>query len=487
MRVEAVNTNLKIRSTVAVLAAALLLQACSLAPRYERPATPTPSAWPQGEAYADAAPSGKTAGMAADLGWQSFFQDPTLKQLIGIALENNRDLRVAALNVDAYRAQYRIQRSALFPGLDAAAGGARQRLPADLSPTGAAGIASQYDVGLTTSYELDFFGRVRNLNRQALEQYLATEQAQRTVHIGLVAEVAQAYLTWQADQALLNVARDTLESNTRTLSLIQSSYDVGVASAMEVRQARTAVDEARAQSQRYARQVAVDLNALTMLLGGTLPADLPNGLGLDDQVFAQVPAGLPSDLLQRRPDILAAEHRLIGANANIGAARAAFFPRVSLTAGAGTVSTQMSGLFEGGSGAWSFMPSISVPIFNAGRLRANLDYAEIQTDIRVAEYEKAIQNAFREVSDSLAARGTYGQQLQAQRELVDNTAQYLRLAQQRYDEGVDSYLNVLDAQRLLFSAQQQYIRDRLAQLSSEIDLYKALGGGWLESNAAADS
>jgi len=220
-----------------------------------------------------------------------------------------------------------------------------------------------------------------------------------------------------------------------------------------------------------------------MLLGGALPVDLPEGPALDDQVFARIPPGLPSDLLQRRPDILAAEHRLIGANANIGAARAAFFPRISLTAGAGTASTQMSGLFEGGSGAWSFMPSISIPIFNAGRLSANLDYAQIQTDIRVAEYEKAIQNAFREVSDSLAARGTYGEQLQAQRQLVDNTSQYLRLAQQRYDEGVDSYLNVLDAQRLLFSSQQQYIQDRRAQLSSEIDLYKALGGGWLDSDA----
>lgn len=465
------------------VALSMLLQACSLTPKYERPALPAEtSAWPQGEAYGE---SPKQGMAAADIGWQSFFQDPALKKLIAVALDSNRDLRVAALNVDAYRAQYRIQRSALFPSLDAAGNGARQRLPADLSPSGAAGISSQYDVGAAMAFELDFFGRIRNMNQQALEEYLATEEAKRSVHISLVANVAQAYLTWQADQALLEVAQRTLQTNERTLSLIQSSFDAGVASALEVRQARTTVNEARAYVQRYTRQVAVDVNGLRMLLGGPLPTDMPQGLKLDSQVFAEIPVGLPSDLLQRRPDILAAEHRLIGANANIGAARAAFFPRISLTGSAGTASSQMSGLFEGGSGAWAFMPSISMPIFNAGRLGANLDYAEIQSDIRVAQYERTIQNAFREVSDSLAARGTYGKQLEAQRELVENTSEYFKLAQQRYDEGVDSYLNVLDAQRLLFTSQQQYIQDRLAQLNSEIDLYKALGGGWLETDAVS--
>lgn len=477
---------------VSTAALSLFLQACSLTPKYERPtAPPETAAWPDGQAYAGAPDSSATSATAeqslaaADTGWRNYFHDPALKQLISLALENNRELRVAALNVDAYRSQYRIQRSELFPSLGASAGGARQRLPADLSPTGAAGISSQYEVGASTAFELDFFGRIRNMNQQALEEYLATDQAQRSVHISLVADVAQAYLAWQADQALLELAQQTLATNERTLSLIQSSYDVGVASALEVRQARTAVNDARVYVQRYTRQVAVDLNALRMLVGGPLPADLPQGLKLDSQVFAQVPPGLPSDLLQRRPDILAAEHRLIGSNANIGAARAAFFPRISLTAGAGTASAQMSGLFEAGSGAWSFMPSISVPIFSAGRLSANLDYAEIQKDIRVAQYEQAIQNAFREVSDSLAARGTYGKQLEAQRELVENTSEYFQLAQQRYDEGIDSYLNVLDAQRLLFSSQQQYIQDRLAQLNSEIDLYKALGGGWLETTQQA--
>lgn len=465
---------------VSTAAVSLFLQACSLTPTYKRPAAPQETAaWPDGEAYKQTAAQGASA---ADIGWQTYFHDPVLRQLVAVALENNRELRVAALNVDAYRSQYRIQRAGLFPDLSADGSGARQRLPADLSPNGAAGISSQYEVGASMAYELDFFGRIRSMNEQALEEYLATDQARRSVHISLVADVAQAYLAWQADQALLELAQQTLQTNDRTLSLIQSSYDVGVASALEVRQARTAVNDAAVYVQRYTRQVATDLNALRMLVGGPLPADLPQGLKLDSQVFADVPAGLPSELLQRRPDILAAEHRLIGANANIGAARAAFFPRISLTAGAGTASSQVSGLFEAGSGTWSFMPSISVPVFSAGRLSANLDYAEIQKDIRVAQYEQAIQNAFREVSDSLAARGTYGKQLEAQRQLMENTTEYFNLAQQRYDEGIDSYLNVLDAQRLLFTSQQQYIQDRLAQLNSEIDLYKALGGGWHETD-----
>jgi multidrug efflux system outer membrane protein len=463
--------------------AALVLQGCSLAPVYQRPAAPIDSAWPQGEAYR----ADTLAGNAADIGWKSFFKDRDLQQLIGLALDNNRDLRVAALNVQAYQAQYRIQRSDLFPSVDAGANGVRQRLPSDLSPTGAAGISSQYDVGLSTSYELDFFGRVRSLSSQALEAYLATEEAQRSAHISLVASVANAYLRLQADRALLDLTRETLRTYEQTLSLVQSSFDAGVASAMEVRQSQTAVDEARAQLQRYTRQIAVDVNALRLLVGGALPADLPKALDIHGPILADVPAGLPSDLLQRRPDLRAAEHRLIGANANIGAARAAFLPSIRLTAGAGTASADISGLFEGGSGSWSFMPQITLPIFQAGRLSANLDYAEIQKDIRIAQYEQAIQVAFKEVSDSLAARGTYGKQLDAQRALVRNTAEYYRLADQRYQEGVDSYLNVLDAQRLLFSSQQQLVQDRLAQLSSEVALYKALGGGWTAHDSAAAS
>lgn len=441
---------------------------------YRQPAAPIDAAWPQGEAYAP----DTLAGSAADIGWKTFFKGPALQQLVGMALENNRDLRVAALNVEAYQAQYRIQRAEMFPSLDAAGGGARQRVPSDLSPTGVANISSQYDVGLSTSYELDLFGRVRSLNRQALEAYLATEEARRSTHISLVASVANAYLRLQADQSLLGLTRNTLGAYEHTLSLVQSSFEAGVASAMEVRQSRTAVDEAKAQLQRYTRQIATDINALRLLVGGPLPGDLPAALDINDSVLAEVPAGLPSDLLQRRPDIRAAEHLLIGANANIGAARAAFFPSIRLTAAAGTASAEISGLFDGGSGVWNFVPQISLPIFQAGRLRANLDYAEIQKDIRIAQYEQAIQSAFKEVSDSLAARGTYSKQLAAQRDLVRNTTEYFQMADQRYQEGIDSYLNVLDAQRLLFNSQQQLVQDRLTQLSSEVGLYKALGGGW---------
>ncbi|WP_436969142.1 efflux transporter outer membrane subunit [Aeromonas caviae] len=470
------------------VALAITLQACSFAPVYERPASPVATGWPAGTGDAGQAgntgPGAVAMQSAASTGWKDFFHDPALQQLIGIALENNRDLRVAMLNVEALRAQYRIQRSDLFPQVGGDAGGARQRMPADLSPTGAAGIASQYDVGVSLAYELDFFGRIRNLEQSALQAYLATEEAQRSAHIALVAEVGKAYLTWTADQRLLDITRETLATYERSFDLVNSSYQAGVASAMDVEQARTAVADARSQIERYTRQVATDLNALTLLIGTQLPASLTHGSKLNETVLARVPAGLPSELLQQRPDILAAEHDLIAANANIGAARAAFFPSIRLTAAGGTASSEVSGLFDGGSGAWSFLPQISLPIFNAGRLSASLDYAEVQKDIRVARYEKAIQTAFREVADGLAARGTYGAQLAAQQDLVAGAQRYFDLAEQRYREGVDSYLAVLDAQRLLFSSQQQLVLNQLAQLNSEIDLYRALGGGWHTASVA---
>jgi len=469
--------------TLAV-AAATALQGCALAPAYQQPDSPVPDAWPQGQAYPDTL----TGGVAADLGWRTFLRDPVLQDLVKTALRNNRDLKVAALNVQAYQAQYRIQRADLLPALGAEAAGTRQRLPADLSQAGVAGISSQYSVGATLSYELDFFGRIRSLNEQALESYLATAQAQRNVHIGLVASLAQSYLTWQADRALLELTRETLDTYEQTLKLMQDRHQAGASSALDVQQAATAVDSATAQIQRYIRQVAQDENALAVLVGTKLPPTLKEAqpLKMDTQPLAPVPVGLPSELLLRRPDILQAEHRLKAANANIGAAKAAFFPSISLTGQAGTASAAMGGLFEGGSGMWNLMPQITIPIFNAGRLRASLDYAEISKEISVAEYEAAIQNAFREVADSLAAQGTYGKQLQAQQKRVENTHVYVSLAQQRYDAGVESYLTVLDAQRELYDAQNQQIQDRLAQLNSEITLYKALGGGWLEAMPQPD-
>ena len=335
------------------------------------------------------------------------------------------------------------------------------------------------------AWELDFFGRIRSLSEQALQQYLATEQAARSTQISLVASVANAYLQWQADLALLQLTQDTLKTFEESYQLTQRSFDVGVADALALSQARSAVDSARVSLAQYQRLVALDRNALTQLLGTGLPAELPQGLALNAELLEQVPAGLPADLLQRRPDLLQAEYQLKAANANIGAARAAFFPSVSLTANAGTASSQLSGLFDSGSGTWLFQPQISLPIFNAGRLRANLDYAELQSDIRVAQYEQAIQVAFQEVADRLAARTTYRQQLDAQRALLETTETYYDLAERRYRTGVDSYLTLLDAQRQLFSVRQQLIADRLAQLSSEVELYKALGGGWSNTGSNA--
>ena len=472
------------QSLLSLAVAAALLSGCSLIPDYQRPEAPVAADWPQGEAYGNAASEGSRS--AEDLQWREFFRDPALQQLVQVALENNRDLRVAALNVEAYRALYRIQRADLLPSVSADGAGTRQRLPADLSQTGEARTSGQYSATLgVNAWELDFFGRIRSLSEQALQQYLATEQAARSTQISLVASVANAYLQWQADQALLQLTQDTLKTFEESYQLTQRSFDVGVADALALSQARSSVDSARVSLAQYQRLVAQDRNALTQLLGTGLPADLPQGLKLNAELLEQVPAGLPADLLQRRPDLLQAEYQLKAANANIGAARAAFFPSISLTANAGTASSQLSGLFDSGSGTWLFQPQISLPIFNAGRLRANLDYAELQKDIQVAQYEKAIQTAFQEVADRLAARTTYRQQLDAQRALLETTETYYELAERRYRTGVDSYLTLLDAQRQLFSVRQQLITDRLAQLSSEVELYKALGGGWSDTGSNA--
>jgi multidrug efflux system outer membrane protein len=470
-------------SLIALAVATLLLSGCSLIPDYQQPAAPMASQWPQGQAYS-ATESADIA--AAEQGWRQFFRDPALQQLIASALVNNRDLRVAALNIEAYRAQYRIQRADLLPAVSADGSGSRQRLPADVAPTGSAGISSQYSATLGVSaYELDLFGRVRSLSQQALETYLSSEEARRSTQISLVASVANAYLTWQADQTLLKLTEDTLTAFEQSHQLTVRSNAIGVASALDLSQSRTSVEGARVKLAQYQRLVAQDRNGLTLLLGSGLPADLPASQALDAELLSQVPAGLPSALLQRRPDILEAEHLLKAANANIGAARAAFFPRISLTANAGSLSPDLSGLFGGGSGTWLFQPQISLPIFNAGSLRASLDYSKIQKDISVARYEKSIQTAFQEVADGLAARQTYQRQLQAQRDLVAANQDYYRLAERRYRVGIDSNLTFLDAQRSLFSAQQALISDRLAQLSSEVNLYKALGGGWREHSSQA--
>nr|WP_315594579.1 AdeC/AdeK/OprM family multidrug efflux complex outer membrane factor [uncultured Cupriavidus sp.] len=475
------------RKTLLCLAAAAALTGCSLIPTYERPAAPVDASYPQGDAYRA---NGNDAQVppAVELGWREYFADPRLRRYIEIALDNNRDLRVAALNVEAYRAQYRIQRADLFPEVGATGQGTRQRVPADLSTTGQRVISSQYGVSLgTTAWEIDLFGRLRSLSEAALEQYFSSEEARRSTQIALVASVANAYLTMRADEANLQVTRDTLGTYERTYNLTKRSFEEGIASRLDLRQSQTQVENARASLARYTRLVAQDANALTLLLGAGMPTDVPEGLSLDQKLVADVPAGMPSDLLQNRPDILAAEHRLKSANADIGAARAAFFPRITLTASGGTASRQLSGLFDAGSGTWLFSPQITLPIFTAGSLRASLDYAKVQKDINVATYERTVQSAFREVSDGLAARGTYTDQLQAQQRLVEASQDYFKLAEGRYRTGVDSYLTLLDAQRQLFTAQQALIDARLNQLTSEVNLYKALGGGLNEVTGPAAS
>ncbi|MFK8330299.1 AdeC/AdeK/OprM family multidrug efflux complex outer membrane factor [Pseudomonas sp. BJa5] len=471
------------KSLLSLAVTAFILGGCSLIPDYQTPESPVAAQWPQGPAYS---PTESADVAAAEQGWRQFFHDPALQQLIQTALVNNRDLKVAALNVDAYRAQYRIQRADLFPAVSANGSGNRQRLPADMSQTGEAGITSTYSATLGVSaYELDLFGRVRSLTEQQLEIYLSSEEARRSTQIALVASVANAYFTWQADQDLLQLTENTLKTYEESYALTLRSNEVGVASALDLSQARTSVEGARVRLAQYQRLVAQDQNSLAVLIGTGLPDNLPAAKDLDSDLLAEVPAGLPSDVLQRRPDIQEAEHLLKAANANIGAARAAFFPSISLTANAGTISPDMSGLFKGGSGTWLFQPQINLPIFNAGALRASLDYSKIQKDINVAKYEKTIQTAFQEVSDGLAARKTFNEQLQAQRDLVSANQDYYRLAERRYRIGVDSNLTFLDAQRQLFNSQQSLITDRLSQLVSEVNLYKALGGGWYEQTGQA--
>ena len=471
------------KSLLTLAVSAIVLGGCSLIPNYQQPAAPVAAQYPQDPAYA---PAQAANVAAAEQGWRQFFRDPALQQLVQSSLMNNRDLRVAALNVQAYQAQFRIQRADLFPSVGVQADGTRQHVPGDLSTTGSSRTSGTYSVDAGFSaYELDLFGRIRSLSSQALEVYFSSEEARRSTQISLVANVATAYMTWQADKELLKLTQDTLKAYEESLRLTSRSTEVGVSTALDLAQSRTQVETAKISMARYTRQVAQDLNGLTLLVGSPLPFNLPKPMQLSDDLLSEVPAGMPSDLLTRRPDILEAEHNLKASNANIGAARAAFFPRISLTATGGTGSADLDGLFRGGSGTWLFEPTISLPIFTAGSLRASLDYSKIQKDINIANYEKAIQTAFREVADGLTARKTYVDQLQAQRDNVQANQDYYRLAERRYRIGIDSNLTFLDAQRSLFSAQQSLITDRLAQLTAEVDLYRALGGGWYERTGQA--
>ncbi len=460
----------------------LALAGCSLAPQYERPASPVATTFPT----TPAAPATPTGPAAADLAWDKFFQDARLQAVIRAALEHNRDLRVAALNVERVRALYNIQRTALIPSLNATADGSRRRTPGDLSGTGRPAISSSYQIGLEIpSYELDFFGRVTSLRDQVLQQYLATEAAQRSSQLSLISSVARQYFTVLATEEQLELAHQTLAAAERSYELNRKSFNAGVASELDLRTAEAQRESVRASTASLEQSRDLAQNALALLVGTTLPADLPApGTLATQNLIEDLPAGLPSDLLARRPDILAAEHTLQAANANIGVARAAFFPSVKLTAFGGTASSELSGLFDSGSKAWSFAPSVSLPIFAAGRNKAQLNVAKIETRIEVANYEKAIQTAFREVSDALAVRRTIGTQIDAQTARTAAAQRRYELTESRYKAGVDSFLSLLLAQQELFSAQQQLISARLSRLDNLTTLYGALGGGWSEPTAA---
>ncbi|HEX4843467.1 MAG TPA: AdeC/AdeK/OprM family multidrug efflux complex outer membrane factor [Limnobacter sp.] len=467
----------------ALVTALSLLAGCStLAPQYVQPQAPVAQSWPEGEAYR---PDSADAVDAQNLAWRALFVDQKLQQVIALALQENRDLRIAVLNIERARALYQVQRAELVPSISANGQGNRQRLPADLAGGRAGGATpTQYSATIGFSaYELDLFGRVRSLNEEALQRFLATEEARKSTQISLIAEVANSYLALAADQALLELAQDTLNNQQAAYNLVKRSNDLGVASALDLRQAQTSVEVARGDVARFTRAVAQDRNALELLVGTNLPKSLLPGSALESNTaLVELQAGLPSKVLQQRPDVQSAERLLQAANARIGAARAAFFPSISLTAETGTASSALSGLFESGSRTWSFVPRMNLPIFDAGRNSANLRVANTDQQIALAQYEKTVQTAFREVADALAARGTLDAELQAQTDLVEASAESYRLSQARFRQGIDSFLNVLDSQRSLYAAQQDLIGVRLARSSNLVTLYKTLGGGWSEAH-----
>lgn len=451
-------------------AVALLAGCTSLAPEYQRPAAPVADLFP-----AEPGSAATTGSVATELAWRQFFGDRRLQRLIELALENNRDLRVAALNIEQMRAQYQIRRADQLPTVSATAVG-------NALTNSSGSVTRSYLVGLAlASFELDFFGRVKNLSEAALAQYLATEEAHKTVRIVLIASVANTYLALRADQGALALTERTLDTRVASLALTKLKFDNGVSSALDVAQAESLVQGARATLAALRRQIAQDRNALQLLVGQPATLELPADATLDDVPPApELAVGLPSDLLANRPDIRQAEQQLRAANVNIGAARAAFFPRITLTGAAGVASGDLLGLFKSGSLAWSFTPQVTIPIFDAGRNQANLDAAQVARDIGIAQYEKAIQTAFREVADALAARATLGEQLRAQQAMVDAETARFKLADLRYRNGVANYLDLLDAQRSLFVAQLATVQVQLSQLQSAVTLYKVLGGGWTE-------
>ncbi|MBP7866628.1 MAG: efflux transporter outer membrane subunit [Acidobacteria bacterium] len=451
----------------------LLLSACPRAPKLVRPEVPVPSAWPDTGAAA-----GKGAPLAAETQWREFFVDGKLRAVIDLALKNNRDLRAAALAIDKFQALYRIQRAESYPTVSVSGGAEFYRLPGRMSATGQGETVQQYNVNLgVAAWEPDFFGRIRSLKSAALEQYLATKQARSATQVSLVAAVAETFLALAADRENLRLARATLETQQASRDLIRKIVDMGMTSELDLRQAESQVEAARVDIARYTGQIELDRNALDLLVGAAVPDDLlPEDLETAGKV-KDVSPGLPSEVLLSRPDILLAEHQLKAAEANIGAARAAFFPRITLTGGLGFMSGDLLDLFKFGSRTWNFAPQVVLPIFDYGSRKANYQSVQVDREIYVATYEKAIQSAFREVSDALELRKSLLAQQEAQQALVNSLEATFRLSEARYREGIDGYLVVLVAQRALYVAQQRMLTLRLARAVNLVSLYKVLGGG----------
>ena len=458
--------------------AGLLLAGCSFTPEYNRPEAPVSQQWPGGPAY-EKAPVVSQEKRPGDIPWREFFTDQRMRQLIEMALENNRDLRLAALNVERARAMYGIQRATLYPSVDATAEASKSRTPADLSSTGEVTHPEQYSVGLGVfAWEIDFFGRLRSLREQALETFLATEQARRSTQILIVSSVANAYLALAADRENLQLSQTTYDAQKASYNLIKRRFDVGLSSELDLNRVKSQVAVARRNIARYTLRVAQDINAVRLLVGSQnqLPADLLPGDLAGVKPPNTITAGVSSQVLLMRPDILQAENQLKATNANIGAARAALFPNISLTPSIGTASAELSGLFNSGSGTWLFGPQLSMPVFDA-RLWAAVDAAKAENQIALTNYEKAIQEAFREVADVLSVAGTIDERLGAQQAYVDAASQTYRLSDMRYTKGIDNYLSVLDAQRSLFAAQQELVMLKLEKISNQVRLYAVLGGG----------
>ena len=466
---------MRLYSLATVLLSATLT-ACTLAPRYQQPSLPVAAAYEQGEASAAAIP-------AAEIGWREFFPDAELQDLIQRALANNRDLRIATLNVDAARAQYRVQRSDLVPSIDAQGQANNQRVPASLSQTGQSELNRSWSAGVgVTAFELDLFGRVRSLRRAALEDFFSIAENRTAAQLTLVSEVANAWLTLIADRELLQLAQETRDSQRKSFDLTKLRFDQGVSSEIDLHRSETAWREAEVDIAAQTRRVAQARNALALLVGEPLGPEVGAGeQAIGAHTFSkELPAGLPAELLIRRPDVRSAEHALRAANADIGAARAAFFPSISLTGFYGNASDDLSALFQSGHTSWSFTPQVRLPIFSGGANVAGLNLANVRKRIEVARYEQSIQIAFREVADALIARATFTDQLRAQEALTRATENSYRLADVRYRGGVDSYLSALIAQRDLYSSQRALIETRLAGASNLVQLYAALGGGWKE-------